>query len=244
LQARRTDEPGGVPRRAGQHDLVEDFIVDAPLRAAGVTDATPLNLRDHPFGECLALRRIPLAEIDDDLVDDDAVEDADARLLRKGLGEALCQTAMALDHRGDAIAAIIIITAAGRENLGRVMGTLGVPTVLAPVVGPTLGGWLLEAFSWRAIFLINLPIGILAFVLALRMLPKDSGQPTYRLDVLGLVLGSVGMATLTFAFSTRRPQLTPLRRLVIVLDLMLSTPSLYVPVNGVLLAAQVPLPLV
>lgn len=95
----------------------------------------------------------------------------------------------------------IIVTAAGRENLGRVMGTLGVPTVLAPVVGPTLGGWLLETFSWRAIFLINLPIGVLAFVLALRMLPRDEGQPTYPLDVLGLVLGSVGVTTLTYGLS-------------------------------------------
>ena len=95
----------------------------------------------------------------------------------------------------------IIVTAAGRENLGKVMGTLGVPTVLAPVVGPTLGGWLLETFSWRAIFLINLPIGVLALVLALRMLPKDEGQPTYALDVLGLVLGSVGLATLTYGLS-------------------------------------------
>ncbi|MCU1601576.1 MAG: family efflux transporter permease subunit [Frankiales bacterium] len=95
----------------------------------------------------------------------------------------------------------IIITAAGRENLGRVMGTLGVPTVLAPVVGPTLGGWLLEVFSWRAIFLINLPIGVLAMVLAVRMLPRDDGQPTFRLDVLGLALGSVGLASLTYGLS-------------------------------------------
>ena len=95
----------------------------------------------------------------------------------------------------------IIITAAGRENLGKVMGTLGVPTVLAPVVGPTLGGWLLETFSWRAIFLINLPVGALAIFLALRMLPRDEGQPTFQLDVLGLVLGSVGLASLTYGLS-------------------------------------------
>jgi EmrB/QacA subfamily drug resistance transporter len=95
----------------------------------------------------------------------------------------------------------IIMRAAGRENLGRVMGTLGVPTVLAPVVGPTLGGWLLETLSWRSIFLINLPIGVLAFVLGLRILPRDEGAPTYRLDWLGLVLGSLGLTAITYGLS-------------------------------------------
>jgi EmrB/QacA subfamily drug resistance transporter len=95
----------------------------------------------------------------------------------------------------------IIMRAAGRENLGRVMGTLGVPTVLAPVVGPTLGGWLLETLSWRSIFLINLPIGVLAFVLGLRILPRDEGAPTYRLDWQGLVLGSLGLTLVTYGLS-------------------------------------------
>ncbi|MDX6217911.1 MAG: hypothetical protein QOG99_3495 [Frankiales bacterium] len=95
----------------------------------------------------------------------------------------------------------IIMKAAGRENLGRVMGTLGVPTVLAPVVGPTLGGLLLETFSWRAVFLINIPIGVLAFTLALRMLPHDDGHPTYRLDLAGLVLGSAGLSLVTYGLS-------------------------------------------
>jgi EmrB/QacA subfamily drug resistance transporter len=95
----------------------------------------------------------------------------------------------------------IIVNAAGRANLGRVMGTLGVPTVLAPVVGPTLGGWLLETFSWRAIFLINIPVGILAFTLGLRLLPRDEGAPTFRLDWLGLLLGSVGTSLVTYGLS-------------------------------------------
>jgi EmrB/QacA subfamily drug resistance transporter len=95
----------------------------------------------------------------------------------------------------------IIVRAAGRQNLGRVMGTLGVPTVLAPVVGPTLGGWLLESLSWRSIFLINLPIGVLAFVLGLRILPRDEGHATYRLDWTGLVLGSLGLTAVTYGLS-------------------------------------------
>ncbi len=95
----------------------------------------------------------------------------------------------------------IIVGAAGRQNLGRVMGVLGVPTVLAPVVGPTVGGFLLEHVSWRAVFLINVPIGLLALVLAVRLLPHDTGQPTYRLDLPGLLLGSVGLGLVVYGLS-------------------------------------------
>jgi EmrB/QacA subfamily drug resistance transporter len=95
----------------------------------------------------------------------------------------------------------IIVGAAGRENLGRVMGVLGVPTVLAPVVGPTVGGFLLEHVSWRSIFLINVPIGLLAFVLGLRLLPRDEGHPTYRLDLTGLVLAACGLSAVTYGLS-------------------------------------------
>lgn len=95
----------------------------------------------------------------------------------------------------------IVVGAAGRENLGRVMGVLGVPTVLAPVFGPTVGGFLLEHVSWRAVFLINAPIGVVALVLALRLLPRDTGQATYPLDVTGLVLGSVGLGLVVYGLS-------------------------------------------
>ncbi|MDP3712146.1 MAG: DHA2 family efflux MFS transporter permease subunit [Mycobacteriales bacterium] len=100
---------------------------------------------------------------------------------------------------------MIVVRAAGREHLGRVMGVLAVPTVLAPVFGPTLGGLLLETVSWRAIFLINLPIGAAAIVAALRILPRDAaatpGSAGYRLDVVGLLLAPTGLALVTFGLS-------------------------------------------
>lgn len=96
---------------------------------------------------------------------------------------------------------MIVVRAAGRENLGRVMGVLAVPTVLAPVFGPTLGGLLLETVSWRAIFLINLPIGAVAIVAALRVLPRDHGGSAFRLDALGLLLAPGGLGLVTFGLS-------------------------------------------
>ncbi len=56
------------------------------------------------------------------------------------------------------------------------MAIIGVPMMLGPILGPILGGWLVDDFSWRWIFFINLPIGIAAFIASLRILPKDAPQ--------------------------------------------------------------------
>ena len=68
------------------------------------------------------------------------------------------------------------------------MSFIGVPIVLAPVFGPTLGGLLLEHVGWQSIFLINVPVGIVAFIAGLRLLPHDSAgsEAAGRLDVIGL----------------------------------------------------------
>ena len=62
----------------------------------------------------------------------------------------------------------ILTRAAGPERLGRVMAVLGVPMLLGPIFGPILGGWLIDVASWHWIFLINVPIGIVAADLRLR----------------------------------------------------------------------------
>ncbi len=64
----------------------------------------------------------------------------------------------------------ILTRKAGPHRMGRVMGVLGVPMLVAPIMGPILGGWLVDDVSWRWIFFINLPIGIAAFFLALAVL--------------------------------------------------------------------------
>ncbi|MBL1083426.1 MFS transporter [Streptomyces actinomycinicus] len=63
---------------------------------------------------------------------------------------------------------------ADRARLGRAMGLLGLPILVGPVAGPMLGGWLVDAASWHWIFLINLPVGALALLLAVRLLPPDT----------------------------------------------------------------------
>src|SRR3954462_9965719 len=62
------------------------------------------------------------------------------------------------------IGQMVLVKAAGPRNLPRVMAAIGVPIILAPVFGPTLGGLLLEHAGWQWIFLVNLPVGIIALV--------------------------------------------------------------------------------
>jgi EmrB/QacA subfamily drug resistance transporter len=95
----------------------------------------------------------------------------------------------------------ILTRAAGPQRVGRVMAVIGVPMLLGPVFGPILGGWLVDSFSWRWIFFINVPIGIAAFVASLRILPRDVPQPAHRLDWLGLALLSPGLALLIYGLA-------------------------------------------
>ena len=95
----------------------------------------------------------------------------------------------------------IMTKKAGPHRMGRVMGVLGVPMLLAPILGPILGGWLVDSASWRWIFFINLPIGIVAFILALIVLEADQPQPAHRLDWLGMLLLSPGLAVFIFGLA-------------------------------------------
>jgi EmrB/QacA subfamily drug resistance transporter len=89
----------------------------------------------------------------------------------------------------------ILARAAGPDRMGRVMALVGVPMLLAPALGPAFGGALIEAFSWRLIFLVNLPVGVVALVLAARVLPREPVKPA-RLDVLGVALLAPGLTLL------------------------------------------------
>ncbi|WP_082748147.1 DHA2 family efflux MFS transporter permease subunit [Nocardioides jensenii] len=96
----------------------------------------------------------------------------------------------------------ILTRAAGPHRVGRVMAILGIPMLLGPIFGPILGGWLIDAASWHWIFLINLPIGILAFVYAFIVLPKDHVEPSESFDWLGMILLSPGLAAFLYGVSS------------------------------------------
>jgi EmrB/QacA subfamily drug resistance transporter len=102
------------------------------------------------------------------------------------------------------IGQMILVKAAGPRNLPKVMSLVGVPIVIAPIFGPTLGGLLLQTVGWQWIFEVNVPVGALALVLALRLLPRDEAAGAAeagRLDVIGLVLAAVGVVGITYGLS-------------------------------------------
>jgi EmrB/QacA subfamily drug resistance transporter len=97
---------------------------------------------------------------------------------------------------------MILADAAGPKRMGRVLAVTGVPTLLGPILGPTIGGLLIDSASWRWIFYVNVPIGIIATVLAVRMLPApDRDAGVQRLDVSGLLMLAVGLPALTYGLA-------------------------------------------
>ncbi len=93
----------------------------------------------------------------------------------------------------------IILQAVGPQNMGRVMGIFGVPMLIAPAVGPVLGGWFVQDFTWRLIFYVNVPIGIVGFIAASRFLRETHRTAKLRLDVLGLITGVPAILALMYA---------------------------------------------
>jgi EmrB/QacA subfamily drug resistance transporter len=100
----------------------------------------------------------------------------------------------------------ILTQEAGPTRVGRMMGVIGVPMLLAPIIGPILGGWLVDNASWRWIFFVNVPIGVLAAALAARLLDRDEPEPGERLDLLGLALLSPGLAGIVYGLAETGPE--------------------------------------
>ncbi len=99
------------------------------------------------------------------------------------------------------LAQIIMADAAGPKRMGRVMGLVAVPMMLAPTLGPLLGGTIIQALNWHWIFFINLVVGAVAIPLAIRILPNKLGEKTDRLDTLGLTLMSTGLVAVTYGLA-------------------------------------------
>jgi EmrB/QacA subfamily drug resistance transporter len=85
---------------------------------------------------------------------------------------------------------------------GAIMGLFGIPVMIAPALGPLLSGYLLEYADWRLIFLINLPVGVLALLVGVRVLPAiPAGRLAGALDWLGILLAPLAFASLSFGVS-------------------------------------------
>ncbi|MEU6849753.1 DHA2 family efflux MFS transporter permease subunit [Actinacidiphila alni] len=95
----------------------------------------------------------------------------------------------------------ILAREAGPGRLGRVMAVVGIPSMLGPLLGPIFGGLILSRLSWRWIFFVNLPLGLLGIAMAWVILDRgDRGMPR-KLDLVGLALLPPGLAALVYGIS-------------------------------------------
>jgi MFS transporter, DHA2 family, multidrug resistance protein len=101
------------------------------------------------------------------------------------------------------IAQAVLLESFPPEKRGSAMAVYGMGIVVAPIIGPTLGGWITDNYSWRWIFYINVPIGILAALMAHTFVedpPYIKNQRPGRIDYIGFGLMAVGLAALQIVF--------------------------------------------
>jgi EmrB/QacA subfamily drug resistance transporter len=106
-----------------------------------------------------------------------------------------------------ALSTALIGEAVPKGRTGSAMGLLGTMSAIGTALGPTLGGLLIAGFSWRALFLVNLPLGLLAFLLACRHLPADRPGRAAELagfDRLGTLLLALTLAAYALAMTVGR----------------------------------------
>lgn len=137
------------------------------------------------------------------------------------VGSALCGTAQSLLQMilyrviqgvggaclGSAILAIATANFAPEER-GRAMAVIALIVPLGAVVGPSVGGLLIGALGWPAIFYINVPFGIVAFFLIARLLPADSSRTARAFDAGGAVLFTAALVLLILGLSPSHGRLT------------------------------------
>jgi EmrB/QacA subfamily drug resistance transporter len=101
------------------------------------------------------------------------------------------------------LAQIIMAETAGPQRMGRVMALVAVPMMLAPTLGPLIGGVLIQSLSWHWIFFVNIVVGAFAIPLAYRVLPSQTkGEKSGEtLDFLGLMLMSGGLVAITYGLA-------------------------------------------
>lgn len=109
----------------------------------------------------------------------------------QGLGGGMLQPlAMAMIYR--------VVPPAER---GFTMGILGIPLLVAPAIGPTLGGWLVEFVDWRTIFMINVPVGVLGVFMSISLLHEAETKPGLKFDKAGFITAAIAFSCSLVALS-------------------------------------------
>jgi EmrB/QacA subfamily drug resistance transporter len=133
---------------------------------------------------------------------------------------------------------LTVLRGTGKADLVRAIAWLTWPALVAPIAAPFVGGLITTYATWPWIFLINVPLGLVAFIAALRLVPHQERGPAGPLDWLGFVLLAVGLGSLTYLgslLSTQRIEVIPTAVFAVVGVGVTTTAILY------LLRARLPL---
>src|SRR5688500_12482894 len=95
----------------------------------------------------------------------------------------------------------ILFRGFSKSELGLALGVFGLALLFAPALGPVLGGWFVDRGTWRGIFFVNVPIGVLGVIVARRFLVTPGGSAAARWDGWGLVTAIVGFGASLYATS-------------------------------------------
>jgi len=104
---------------------------------------------------------------------------------------------------------LVLLRSIDKSALVNAMAWVTVPALVGPVIGPPLGGFITTYFSWHWIFLINIPIGLVGIVMAMRFIDPIRSEAPERFDLYGLVLAGIGLAGIAFGLSVAGLNLLP-----------------------------------
>jgi EmrB/QacA subfamily drug resistance transporter len=105
---------------------------------------------------------------------------------------------------------LVVLRMVPKHELVSAFAWLVIPALIGPMLGPPLGGFITTYFHWRWIFWINIPIGVLGFILATKYIEDIREAKVPPLDVTGFILSGLGLTGLAFGFTTIGQELLPL----------------------------------
>lgn len=104
---------------------------------------------------------------------------------------------------------LALLKSVEKRDMVKALNTLTIPALIGPVLGPPLGGFITTYWHWRWIFFINVPVGVVGFVLATKFIPDLFEDNVPPLDVIGFVMSGVGLSSLMLGLSTLGRHLIP-----------------------------------
>jgi MFS family permease len=97
---------------------------------------------------------------------------------------------------------ILVLRSVDRNQFVAALSTLTMPVMMGPVLGPPVGGLIVELLNWRAVFLINLPLAVIGLVMVNRFIPESGAQTSSPPDLVGLLFSALALGAMTYGMTS------------------------------------------